>query len=290
MGAFIATLTVILSIAGAILIAYKAMEAERKARLRPVRQEVPRTVDAALPSNVQRPLAPNVKPYLDDVSDLIRNLTQSLPLPEWAEGLSGYTPEEAEAIRVSQADYAIVAEYILKEASAGISPGQGIVNPVYAEPVKRLLAVRRLKQLADGAWRNQDAALLDYQGDKAPENWKGIVSTYLKIWMASSNPFDILDVAELLVLAGRWDESKAAIDAALMFPAHAVLHPAPKEEFFAVMFLHANMYFLAPSEQPWSRAYKGIMEGNYSAENLAALRQRARKITAQCSGAAKLSH
>jgi len=225
-------------------------------------------------------ITPNSEPYLYAVCNLIVHLAKILPLPEWTSQCTAeYTREESEAIRISLDDYESIAEYILKEVSGGISPGQGIVNPEYAEPIKRFLAVRRLKQLADAAWT--DTVMFGgvvKHGDIAPENWREIVSTYLKMWRASLNPFDILDAAEILSMAGYGDESKAAIKAALMFPLWAAKHPASKEEFLAVSILAANMLFISQPGLTWSVAYNGIMEGNYSENNLSALRHRAREI------------
>jgi hypothetical protein len=146
--------------------------------------------------------------YLDSGTTLIKRLTQSLPLPDWRNGPPGYTEGENEAIDFSLSQFQRIGDEVARERGGD----KMAIHPNHVEDIRRMLAEQGLRRLADGAWRF---------GDKLPEDWKENLSTYLKAWLCGLNPMVLLDVADLLVHAGRNAEASEAIETVRLFPAYA---------------------------------------------------------------------
>jgi len=146
--------------------------------------------------------------YIDSGKILIRRLAQSIPLLGWRNGPPGYTERENEATDFSLSQFQRMGDDVARERG-----GDGMaIHPNYVEGIRRILAEQGLRRLADGGWRFKD---------NIPETWTENLSTYLKAWMCSLNPMVLLDIAELLVRAGRTSEASEAIETAKLFPEYA---------------------------------------------------------------------
>ena len=146
--------------------------------------------------------------YIDLGNILIQRLTQSIPLLDWQNGPPRYTEEEIEAIGFSLSQFQREANEVARELG-----GDGIaIHPNRVEDIRRMLTEKGLRRLADDGWMFKD---------NIPESWKEYLSTYLKAWICGLNPMVLLDLAELLVRAGRTAEASEALKAVIRFPAYA---------------------------------------------------------------------
>jgi hypothetical protein len=139
---------------------------------------------------------------------LIRLLVERLPLVDWQDGPPGYTEGEAEAIRWSIRQFQHTSRQVAEEMG-----GEALaVHPDRAEELERMLYEQGLRQFGDSGWK---------MAGKVPENWQINISAYLKAWICGLNPMVLLDIAELLALAGKFEESGNAIEAVRKFPEYA---------------------------------------------------------------------
>jgi hypothetical protein len=155
---------------------------------------------------MNEPSAP--ESYIDSGKLLIQRLTQSLPLLDWRNGPPGYTEGENEAIDFSLSQFQRIGDEVARERGGD----KMAIHLNYVEDIRRMLAEQGLRGLADRGWRFKD---------NIPENWKENLSTYLKAWICGLNPMVLLDVADLLVHAGRNAEASEAVETVRLFPAYA---------------------------------------------------------------------
>jgi hypothetical protein len=219
----------------------------------------------------------NTSPYFDAVFDLIKHLEQQIPLAEWQNGIPSYTELETKAIEDSLDDYNNVSEWLIKNyGSSGAT-----LNPIIMDAIKMTLGAERLKRLADG-WKQKGDILFEADKTDIPDQWKCVISTYLKVWMMSLNPFDILDVADLLARAGRPSDATMAINAELKFVGHAATHLVPQEYVLADAIVGSRMLFFRPYESHFEEecrnAYRSLMYGGYSYDSCTVLRRRRKEI------------
>jgi hypothetical protein len=148
--------------------------------------------------------APDVS-YYDGVRSLAEALSRQVPLPEWNTGI----PE-----RYNDAEQAALADVNLgfkqeMDAEARRKGGTHLeFSPVIKAQIDKLLSEIALRKLA----RDSIAQPEDFAG-----NWQQAVSTYLKAWLAHSNPNILLDIAETLKAAGRKDLARLATNATSAF-------------------------------------------------------------------------
>ncbi len=146
--------------------------------------------------------------YIAAGDDLIRLLVERLPLVDWQDGPPGYTEGEAEAIGWSIRQFQHTSRQVAEEMG-----GEELaVHPDRTKELERMLYEQGLRQLGDSGWKI---------AGKVPENWRINISAYLKAWICGLNPIVLLDTAELLALAGKFDESDRATEAVKKFPAYA---------------------------------------------------------------------
>lgn len=143
-------------------------------------------------------------PYFDAVRDLAMWLSQSVPLPEWATGApTDYSPREIESIER------------FRLAMTRSTPDA--LRSDIEEPLGKLIAEIGLIRLAR---RIQNPVMPGFDLDEATD-CGALASIYLKAWLSSSNPFLLLDVADLLCRDGKNSDAIMALAAAARFPSYA---------------------------------------------------------------------
>ncbi len=135
---------------------------------------------------------------------LVHKLATSLNLPGWQGKLPGYTPSELEAIEAQLSDFQRMADSAMGE--------KAVIHPDAIQDIQRTLAATALTNFADGKWRFLS---------NIPENWKELVSTYLKAWSADMSPNALVSLGGLFLKASRPDEVKQVCQVLLLFPAYA---------------------------------------------------------------------
>lgn len=222
--------------------------------------------------------------YFDAVYAMSIDLGRSLPMSEWHNGLpTSYTERESISILRAKSDVEMFSEWIRNDTSMG----QSRVSQTTVDQITRLLNARRLKAWADGQWKTTAT-----DENTTVSHWKELVSTYLKVWLITGSPFDVLDVAELLARSGHTAKARTAIQTALLYQNHAAKHPTPKEDIMAAAFIGAAGLSFSSLHSPsaysldftqdlgylCATTYEGFLIGNCSPQNVAVLRQRAAEI------------
>ena len=146
------------------------------------------------------------KPYVDGGMHLLAKLVQSLRLDDWPNYLLNYTAAEQEAIVKQLNEFQQIAN---EEVG-----GQALFHPEVVEPIGRAQAAQALHHLARAGWIFSDDSEL-------PEDWKALVSTYLKAWAGGLDPMCLLEMADLLIRAGHKTEARDALEVVLLFPTYA---------------------------------------------------------------------
>ena len=114
-------------------------------------------------------------PYVDAGTALLHHLITTLNLPGWKDLLPSYTPEEAAAIQAELSNFQKMAD---AEAGEG-AQGSTYFHPGAASEIRRVLIAQELCDFAERSWR---------YGDEMPEDWRAVVSTYLKSWVSNFSP------------------------------------------------------------------------------------------------------
>ena len=202
---------------------------------------------------------PQPESYIDSGLNFIKKLTHSIPLPDWQEGHPGYTESEKEAMTLCYSQFERMTDSVARESGAA----HMAFHPDVVETVQRMLDEIGLKNYADGEWKYIDSL---------PNDWRKILSTYLKALMCNRNPLLFLDIGELLVRAGRTDDAREAAMVATKFRAYARSN-VPKHADIA---LAQSMKYLF-RDAIYQEAYAGS-EGLYSARFIKWLNERARIV------------
>lgn len=162
-------------------------------------------------------------PYFEAVRDLAMRLSRSVPLPEWATGApTDYSPREVESIE--------------RFRLAMIRSTPDALRSDIEEPLGKLIAEIGLIRLAR---RIQNPAIPGFDLDDAAD-CGALVSIYLKAWLSSSDPFLLLDVAELLCREGKNSDAITALAAAARFPAYAQTRKLNEEEMSALAIVRGE--------------------------------------------------
>lgn len=155
---------------------------------------------------------PPARPYADEGLKLTKRLIGLLDLSDWATGTPVYTEQEARAIDRELRDFQRMAD--LEAQKTGYK--EMLFHPKIVDSMQRSFGTEALCRPAGpvmGHWE------LD---EDCPSDWRTRVSTYLKAWAMNLDPNALLEMAQLLALAGYRNEAKqsAAIVAA-WFPGYA---------------------------------------------------------------------
>ena len=162
-------------------------------------------------------------PYFDAVRDLAMRLSRSVPLPEWATGApTEYSPREIESIE----RFRLVMIRATPDA----------LRSDIEEPLGKLIAEIGLIRLAR---RIQNPVMPGFDLDEAIE-CGALVSIYLKAWLSSSNPFLLLDVADLLCRDGKCSDASMALAAAARFPSYAQTRKLYEAEMSALAIVRGE--------------------------------------------------
>jgi len=138
--------------------------------------------------------------YLDAGMRLLDDLIQSLRLEGWENLLPVYSSAEIEIIEAELASFEQMG-------------GNAVFYPEIIE-IQRPLIATALQNFAARNWRFTEQKEL-------PADWKLRVSTYLKAWAGGLNPNCLIEMAEMLMIAGYKTEAKAALEVVLRFPSYA---------------------------------------------------------------------
>jgi hypothetical protein len=144
------------------------------------------------------------QPYVDAGTALVFELSRSLNLTDWNEGLPNYSPEELEIIQKRLSQFQKIANSELG--------GEAKFHPDALPELQRMLAGEALTEFAGEQWKFSD---------DVPANWKNLVSIYLKAWVSRLDPQTFLDLGDLLVKASHQNEAKKVFQTVLLFPTYA---------------------------------------------------------------------
>jgi len=146
------------------------------------------------------------KPYVDGGMRLTHSLIQRLRLEGWENLLPVYSPGEIKIIEAELASFQRMAD---KQMG-----GKAAFHPEVIGEIQRPLIATALQNYAATNWRFTDKKEL-------PADWKLRVSTYLKAWAGGLNPNCLIEMAEMLAMAGYKTEAKDALEVVLLFPTYA---------------------------------------------------------------------
>ena len=146
------------------------------------------------------------KPYVDAGMRLTHGLIQNLRLEGWENMLPVYSPGEIEVIERELASFQHIADDKMG--------GKAVFHPELIGQIQRPLIADALRKYAARDWRFTNKKEL-------PADWKLRVSTFLKAWAGGLNPNCLLEMAEMLAMAGYKTEAKDALEVVLLFPTYA---------------------------------------------------------------------
>lgn len=146
------------------------------------------------------------KPYVDAGMRLTHGLIQSLRLEGWENMLPVYSPDEIAVMEAKLASFQRMAD---KQMG-----GKAAFHPEIIGEIQRPLMAEALQDYAARDWGFTAKKEL-------PSDWKLRVSTYLKAWAGGLNPNCLIEMAEMLALAGYKTEAKSALEVVLLFPTYA---------------------------------------------------------------------
>lgn len=155
------------------------------------------------PSGTAKPPA---RLYVDEGFKLTKKLIRLLDLSDWEKGTPVYTEEEASVVDGEWRDFQRMLNAEVRR--------RGKQAPEFME-IQRTFGSESLRRLAGPSlgW--------ELDGD-CPDDWKARVSTYLKAWVMNQNPDALIEMAQLLALAGYKAETKqCAAIVARWFPNYA---------------------------------------------------------------------
>lgn len=80
-----------------------------------------------------------------------------------------------------------------------------------ADAFQRRVAATALENLARQRWK---------YSDELPDDWRIAVSTYLKAYASDLSPLVLLEMADLLVMAGYKGEARQVLQVVLLYPSY----------------------------------------------------------------------
>lgn len=162
----------------------------------------------------RRGMAP-ARPYVDEGLALTKKLIALFKLSDWASGTPAFTELESREIDRELNSFQRMADReARKEGHAQMQ-----FNPEAVGPVQRTVGAGALCRLAGAGWTTVSGWDL---GGEYPDDWKARVSTYLKAWAMNLDPDALLELAQLLALAGYKSEGKQASSIVVdLFPRYA---------------------------------------------------------------------
>jgi hypothetical protein len=146
------------------------------------------------------------KPYVDAGMRLTHSLIQSLRLDGWERLLPVYSKGEIEVIETALASFQHMADERMG--------GKAAFHPELIGEIQRPLIAEALQNYAGKDWRFT-------RKKELPADWKLCVSSYLKAWAGGLNPNCLIEMAEMLAMAGYKTEAKDALEVVLLFPTYA---------------------------------------------------------------------
>ncbi|MGB8475946.1 MAG: hypothetical protein WCE61_17840 [Candidatus Acidiferrum sp.] len=146
------------------------------------------------------------KPYLDGGMHLLAKLVEVLQLDDWPKLIPQYTEAEQQAIVKQLQDFQQIANEVVG--------GQATFHPEIIESLRRVQVAQGLQNLAAAGW------IFGGESD-VPEDWKALISTYLKAWASGLDPLCLMEMADLLARAGYQAEARNAFKVVLLFPTYA---------------------------------------------------------------------
>lgn len=160
------------------------------------------------------PPKPPSRPYVDQGLALTKRLIGLLNLSDWATGVPDYTDQEARAIDRELRRFQSIAD----QSAQRDGSREMRFHPEFIPPMQRRLGADALRRLVgpelDVGWELDD--------DYCPIDWKSRVSTYLKAWAMNLDPSALMEMAQLLALAGYQSEARQAAGiVAACFPSYA---------------------------------------------------------------------
>lgn len=201
--------------------------------------------------------------YYDAVRSLAETLSREVPLPEWSTGIPDrYNDLEQAAVQRIKADFIEEMDEFARRKGGTHSE----FHPMIQEELDKLLPEIALRKAASDSIQEQE----DFA-----ENWQQAVSTYLKAWLAHSNPFILLDIAQTLKAAGRTPLARLAINATVPFAKFATGKNDTNYPM-AAMFIRGAF----PGQYPYGDFIEEHVatSGVFSQTKLQQLRQRAASI------------
>jgi hypothetical protein len=206
--------------------------------------------------------APDVS-YYDAVRSLVETLSREVPLPEWNTGIPEHYSDEEQA-----AVYEIKTRF--REEMDLEAKREGGTHLEFAAVINAELD----KLLSELALRTLAVASINGEGDFGT-NWQQAVSTYLKAWLAHSNPNILLDIAETLKRANRPQLARLAVSATVPF-AKFSLGRSEVDYPIAAMIVRSAF----PCQYPYGDFIEEHMDvaGMFSPSKLSLLNQRTARI------------
>lgn len=158
---------------------------------------------------------PPARPYVDEGLALTKKLIALFKLPDWASGTPTFTELESREIDRELDSLQPTANHeAWKEGHTQMLP-----HPEAIGPMQRAACAEALCRLAGTGWTTVSGWALS--GDY-PNDWKARISIYLKAWAMNLAPYALLEMAQLLALAGYKSEGKRAAGiVADWFPSYA---------------------------------------------------------------------
>jgi hypothetical protein len=149
------------------------------------------------------PAKPLARPYVDEGLALTKTLIEECDLSDWASGTPELTQDEARALDRGLNSFQALADAEARKAGNA----KMMFHPEAIEPMQRTLGADALRSLAGEGWTMGFG--WDLEGP-CPEDWQARVSTYLKAWAMNLDPDALVEMAQLLALAGYNSEAREA--------------------------------------------------------------------------------
>lgn len=186
-----------------------------------------------------------------------------MPLPEWTTGIPEcYNDFEHLAVITTKRDFKDEMDREAKRKGGT----HFTFSPVIEKEIDGLLTEMALRKLALDSLNGPE---------EFAKNWRQSVSTYLKAWLAKSNPSVLLDIAEVLKAAECSELSRKCVDATVPFASFA-------KGRYEVDYTTAAMFIRGafPGQYPYGDNIEEHMgnSGMFTPCRLDSLRQRAANI------------
>lgn len=137
---------------------------------------------------------------------LTYDLIQTMRLDGWDKLLPVYSADEISVMETAVASFQSMAN---KQMG-----GKASFHPELIGEIQRPLMAEALQKYAGRDWQYTSKKEL-------PADWKLRVSTYLKAWAGGLNPNCLIEMAEMLAMAGNKAEAKEALEVVFSFPTYA---------------------------------------------------------------------